>query len=150
MADLATRRDLVGRQVADDPLETIASAVARSARASAYAAMGMPLEWCDLLRVSFAFRDGKVEECLAIAGCPTRSTEPAELVRIDFDRAEGFSLPDCVVASIIRELEPFIISVGKIRTRHSSEGLIVLLADDWDRVDHCHDIRSLTGVATAG
>lgn len=69
---------------------------------------------------------GKVEKPFAVRGFPARRTEATELVRINFDLVDYMSrLPEFQFI-LAMELEPFIIGVGQIRTRKTTNGLIIL------------------------
>lgn len=106
--------------------EQIATRLASTMRAAAKAADD---EWCiSLLLARPLFLNEGVESVEVVSG-PARVTELGELVRLYPDKHDDISLFSVICLLLAREIEPFVIGVGKVVARQSEEGGIVLLRD---------------------
>jgi hypothetical protein len=104
-------------------------------------------DWSMLPRLPAVFLDGQVGHSPAVGAMRVRPAEVAELVRLDF-HLDNLVASHCETVSLLRlELEPFIIGVGKVRVRDSTEGIVVALADDRQAKDW-HVVDPPSSVAT--
>jgi hypothetical protein len=79
-----------------------------------------------LISISGKLLAGEVEEPFSVCRHPSRRTISGELVRIDFDEARVESCLSALTSILCRGLEPFIIGVGEIRARQTTNGLVIL------------------------
>jgi hypothetical protein len=92
-------------------------------------------DWCESLSVPRGFFDGKVSHGHKICFSPERSQIINELVRVYLNLAEG-TQETLMIRQLLRmELEPFVIGVGQVSVKDTTEGLVIL------RCDECHDFK---------
>jgi hypothetical protein len=114
------------------------------ARAARSAAMSSGDEWSSSISVPGRYLCGEVHEPFQVATVPVPCVIPGELCRVylNFSGDEVAAL--MLKASLIYELEPFIIGVGKICCYPTPDGIVILRRDIWEQkfVEACHDFRS--------
>jgi hypothetical protein len=71
----------------------------------------------------------ELPETLKVGAILCRPQEPAELVRLDFDKFDGVPILDELVILIARHIEPFIIGVGKVLIYETPKRLKVISRD---------------------
>jgi hypothetical protein len=120
-------------------LEGLLNQIAREARFGAWAAT--PPQWGWLISVSGTLFAREVEQPVAVVGYASRAAIPGELVRINLDFVNVEAYLAAFKSLLRKELEPFIIGVGEIRTRETANSLIILSGDTRQEIRFSDHLR---------
>ena len=137
---LAIHRDL--EAVAAQRIEDIAKGLAVVVRASARTAT---LECAQSVTLITPLLGGELSECAESTLFPFRVAELGELVRVylNFANPDGDTARQSYLAHLLRrEIEPFIIGVGQVEVRLTTEGAMVRRAELGVIDDSAHEVRS--------
>ena len=106
--------------------------VAHAARQSAMvvATENPASDWGALIVVPAAFFDTEVGKRLEVCCLPVRRKIPNELTRVHLNLDGAEARASVFKAALRKELEPFIIGVGKVTCWEVAEGIVIIGSND--------------------
>ena len=114
--------------LSDRNLAHIAALVRTQARLS-LSLVGEGSVWTGLISI-LVRESGKDEQLIQCGSMPCRPQVPGELVRVHINMPDRSAVAVPMLLPLRKEIEPFIIGVGNVRTESVPEGIVVLRGND--------------------
>lgn len=86
--------------------------------------------WAGLISVIISDSSSEDEQFIQCGSMPCRRQVPGEVARIHFNTPDKSVIAAPILLPLRKEIEPFIIGVGDVRTEDTPEGIVVIKIDD--------------------